>query len=192
VDVSDDWTRLAWRHVCDIDMPIAGLVDSVVLVDVALIDAGCALRLTTPEYGYVEHHEVASDLSDPTELSREGVRQAFLRRALLLGRVTREGLLNRAAIEELSRAARFEREAARDFQRRRINEIVELARELKLFPDTDGLVRGRWEARCPGTSHSLEIQTQTNLFRCGYCRVGGGLEDLRSLVELRERASSTP
>lgn len=183
--MSMDSAALAWWHICDIEVQIGGISSAVVVVDLALTDKGGTLRLTTPEYDDVEHHELTLGKGHPADLARESVRRAFLHRALHLGKVTREGLLKRADLEELWREALVEREASRAFQRRRASEIVELASELGLAPDTDGLVRGLWEARCPGTSHTLEIQSQTDLFRCGYCRVGGGLAELRALVESR-------
>jgi hypothetical protein len=46
-----------------------------------------------------------------------------------------------------------------------------------------------WIARCPGTNHTLEMQPKRNLFYCGYCRVGGGIDDLGEFAAQRKEYS---
>ena len=97
------------------------------------------------------------------------------------------GLLTIGEVKELSEIFLAELDAARAFQRRRRSPIVEVATELKLDPDTDGTTSGMWEANCPTRPHRLLLQTSTDLFYCGYCRVGGGPDELRALaVERRQ------
>ena len=57
--------------------------------------------------------------------------------------------------------------------------VVAKAEQLGLAPEASRLIRGTWTARCPGTNHTLELQPKKNLFCCGYCKVGGGIEKLK-------------
>jgi hypothetical protein len=67
-------------------------------------------------------------------------------------------------------------------------EIVTTAAHLGLALQPSRFGRGTWIARCPGTNHTLELKTKQNLFYCGCCRVGGGID---KLVEFVARKRST-
>jgi len=57
--------------------------------------------------------------------------------------------------------------------------IILKAAELGLLPKPSKYRSGIWVANCPGmNNHEIELQPKRNLFRCGYCRVGGGIEQL--------------
>jgi hypothetical protein len=47
-----------------------------------------------------------------------------------------------------------------------------------------------WIACCPGTKHPLELQPKRNLFYCGYCRVGGGIDELDEFVAQRRSTAA--
>ena len=64
-------------------------------------------------------------------------------------------------------------------------EIVTKARQLGLSPQASSLDVKFWIARCPGTNHPLDLQPKRNLFYCGYCRVGGGIDKLDEFVAQR-------
>ena len=66
-------------------------------------------------------------------------------------------------------------------------EIIEAARRLGLCPRPTGLDSRFWWANCPGKNHPLEIKAEDNLFFCGYCRRKGSVEELRALVEERQK-----
>ena len=86
-------------------------------------------------------------------------------------------------VEQRQAQAQEEREQARAEP----TPIVDLAEELALDPEPSVRHAGRWEARCPGTGHRLQLDARKGLFYCGYCRRGGGPEDLRAFV--RERSA---
>ena len=64
-------------------------------------------------------------------------------------------------------------------------EIVTKAAHLGLSLEASNFSRGTWIACCPGTNHTLELQPKRNLFYCGYCRVGGGIDKLDEFVAQR-------
>jgi hypothetical protein len=64
-------------------------------------------------------------------------------------------------------------------------EIVTTAAHLGLALQPSQFGRRTWIACCPGTNHTLELQPKRNLFYCGYCRVGGGIDDLEKFVAER-------
>ena len=61
-------------------------------------------------------------------------------------------------------------------------EIIRVARELGLIPEPAGIGPVQWYANCPGTGHRLMITTTSDQFGCGYCRVQGGVDELRAFV----------
>lgn len=67
--------------------------------------------------------------------------------------------------------------------------LVDACRELGLCPEPSGTNSHSWYANCPGTSHRLMVSTKGSHeggeFGCGYCRVKGGVEELRALVAKR-------
>jgi hypothetical protein len=65
-------------------------------------------------------------------------------------------------------------------------EIVVTAAQLDLSPMASCLGAGAWIARCPGTNHALQMQPKRNLFYCGYCRVGGGIDKLDEFTTRRK------
>jgi hypothetical protein len=64
-------------------------------------------------------------------------------------------------------------------------EIVTKAAHLGLALEASNFSRGTWIACCPGTNHTLELQPKRNLFYCGYCKVGGGIDKLDEFVAHR-------
>lgn len=69
-------------------------------------------------------------------------------------------------------------------------EIVTTAAHLGLALEASNFSRGTWIARCPGTNHTLELQTKRNLFYCGYCRIGGGIDKLDEFVAQRRSTTA--
>jgi hypothetical protein len=63
--------------------------------------------------------------------------------------------------------------------------IVARAAHLGLALQASHFNRGTWIAYCPGTNHTLELQSKRNLFCCGYCRAGGGIVELDEFVAQR-------
>jgi hypothetical protein len=62
-------------------------------------------------------------------------------------------------------------------------EIIRVARDLGLDPEPAGIGRVQWYARCPGSrGHRLMITTGHDEFGCGYCRVKGGVDELRAFA----------
>ena len=63
-------------------------------------------------------------------------------------------------------------------------EIIHVARELGLNPEPAGIGPIQWNARCPGArGHQIMITTSDDQFGCGYCRVRGGVEELRKFAD---------
>jgi hypothetical protein len=61
-------------------------------------------------------------------------------------------------------------------------EIVTTATHSGLALQPCQFSRGTWIACCPGTNHTLELKPEQNLFYCGCCRVGGGINELAEFV----------
>jgi hypothetical protein len=68
--------------------------------------------------------------------------------------------------------------------------IVTKAVHLELALQASHFSRGSWIACCPGTNHTLELQPKRNLFYCGYCRVGGGIDELDEFVAQRRSTAA--
>jgi hypothetical protein len=68
--------------------------------------------------------------------------------------------------------------------------IVTKAAHLGLALQPSHFSIGTWIACCPGTNHTLELQPKRNLFYCGYCRVGGGIDELDEFVAQRRSAAA--
>ena len=68
--------------------------------------------------------------------------------------------------------------------------IVTKAAQLGLALQASHFSRGTWIACCPGTNHTLELQPKRNLFYCGYCRVGGGIDELDEFVAQRRSTAA--
>lgn len=69
-------------------------------------------------------------------------------------------------------------------------EIVSMARILGLNPQPNGQGPHHWRARCPGTNHSLYIQSGSDQFGCGYCRRKGDADELQAFYEERTSKGS--
>jgi hypothetical protein len=98
----------------------------------------------------------------------------------------RAGLLTKERVEiiihtVLDEAAAIQR--ANEVSRE--SEIVTKAKVLKLAPEASKFTRGIWAAQCPATNHTLQLQSATNLFYCGYCKVGGGPGKLEEFSDRR-------
>ena len=63
--------------------------------------------------------------------------------------------------------------------------IITKAAQSGLTLEASHFSRATWIACCPGTNHTLELQPKRNLFYCGYCRVGGGIDELDEFVAQR-------
>jgi hypothetical protein len=71
----------------------------------------------------------------------------------------------------------------------RNSKLITKAAHLGLALEASHFARGTWIACCPGTNHTLELQPKRNLFYCGACKVGGGVDELDRFVAQRR---STP
>jgi hypothetical protein len=63
--------------------------------------------------------------------------------------------------------------------------LITKAAHLGLALEASHFSRGTWIACCPGINHTLELQPKRNLFYCGCCRVGGGIDELDGFVAQR-------
>jgi hypothetical protein len=98
----------------------------------------------------------------------------------------RAGLLSKKHVWAIIRSVRREmEEIKKENEGWREAEIVTKARQLGLSPQASSLDVKFWIARCPGTNHPLDLQPKRNLFYCGYCRVGGGIDKLDEFVAHR-------
>ena len=181
--------RDRWQRICVITEYIG--VDWIeVEVDLHRAAKADLLRTSVRGINYVKVHSMSPhrpsvpDVEAAAHVIRLGLRQGLLRPE----KVIEGGLLTIDEVKILSEIFLAERDAARAFQRRRSSPIVAIAHELKLDPDTDGSASGMWEANCPTRPHRLLLQTSSDLFYCGYCRVGGGPDELRALAAERRQA----
>ena len=98
----------------------------------------------------------------------------------------RAGLLGKKHVEAIISSVRLEMdEIKKENEVWREAEIVTKAAHLGLSPQASNLGVATWIARCPGTNHTLELQPKRNLFYCGYCRVGGGKDELDEFAAQR-------
>ena len=89
----------------------------------------------------------------------------------------RAGLLSKKHVEEIINGVCHEMDETKiENEKWQAAEIVTKVADLDLAPEASALIQGNWIAHCPGTSHTLELQPKRNLFFCGYCKVGGGIE----------------
>jgi hypothetical protein len=72
----------------------------------------------------------------------------------------------------------------------RESKLITKAANLGLSLQASQFSRGTWIACCPGTNHTLELQPKRNLFYCGYCRVGGGIDELDKFVAHKRSAAA--
>jgi hypothetical protein len=103
-------------------------------------------------------------------------------RAGLLSKEHVEAIISSVCVEmdEIKKANEVWREA----------EIVTKAAHLGLSPKASNLGVRTWIARCPGTNHTLLLQPKRNLFYCGYCRVGGGIDELDEFTAQRRSTTA--
>jgi len=102
----------------------------------------------------------------------------------------RGGLLSKQHVEAIVSSVRLEMdEIKKENEVWREAEIVTRAAHLGLLPQASNLGVATWIARCPGTNHTLELQPKRNLFYCGYCRVGGGIDELDEFAAHRKEYS---
>jgi hypothetical protein len=103
----------------------------------------------------------------------------------------RAGLLSKKHVEAIINSVCFELdEIKKENEVWREAEIVTKAAHLGLALEASNFSRGTWIACCPGTNHTLELQPKRNLFYCGYCRVGGGIDKLDEFVAQRRRSKA--
>ena len=103
----------------------------------------------------------------------------------------RAGLLSKKHVWAIISSVRREmEEIKKENEVWREAEIVTKAAHLGLALEASNFSRGTWIACCPGTNHTLELQPKRNLFYCGYCRVGGGIDKLDEFVAQRRRSKA--
>ena len=103
----------------------------------------------------------------------------------------RAGLLSKKHVEAIISSVCSELdEIKKENEVWREAEIVTKAAHLGLALEASNFSRGTWIACCPGTNHTLELQPKRNLFYCGYCRVGGGIDKLDEFVAQRRRSKA--
>jgi hypothetical protein len=103
----------------------------------------------------------------------------------------RAGLLSKKHVEAIINSVCFDLdEIKKENEVWREAEIVTKAAHLGLALGASNFSRGTWIACCPGTNHTLELQPKRNLFYCGYCRVGGGIDKLDEFVAQRRRSKA--
>ena len=92
-----------------------------------------------------------------------------------------------AALEREYSQRRAQAEAARSAAKTDDGQgaIVEVAGDLGLYPDPSLQYPHLWTATCPGTGHQLKLDSAKGLFYCGYCRRGGGPDELRAFASER-------
>ncbi len=102
----------------------------------------------------------------------------------------RGGLLSKEHVEAIISSVRLEMDEIKEENEVWWKaEIVSRAAHLGLLPQASKLGVATWIARCPGTNHTLELQPKRNLFYCGYCRVGGGIDELNEFAAHRKEYS---
>ena len=102
----------------------------------------------------------------------------------------RAGLLTKEHVKAIISSVRLEMdEIKKENEVWREAEIVTKAAQLGLSPMASSLGVGTWITRCPGTNHTLELQPKRNLFYCGYCRDGGGIDELGEFAAQRKEYS---
>jgi hypothetical protein len=103
----------------------------------------------------------------------------------------RAGLLSKKHVEAIINSVCFELdEIKKENEVWREAEIVTKAAHLGLALEASNFRKGTWIACCPGTNHTLDLQPKRNLFYCGYCKVGGGIDKLDEFVALRRRSKA--
>ena len=103
----------------------------------------------------------------------------------------RAGLLSRRHVEAIISSVCLEMdEIKKENELWREAKIVTKAAQLGLALQASHFSRGTWIACCPGTNHTLELQRKRNLFYCGYCRVGGGIDELDEFVAQRRSTAA--
>ena len=96
----------------------------------------------------------------------------------------KEGLISRLDYHAILARIRRGFEKNRAETRSRQSKIMKLAECLKLLPEPDATRIDFWHARCPGRcGHGLIIDAVNDRFYCGYCRKGGGPDELRQFVK---------
>lgn len=98
---------------------------------------------------------------------------------------TKPGLLTEEAFQSVVKAVEAELETNTEKARSQESEIVTTARALSLNPEPTGTGATDWQAHCPGTNHTLMISAKSDQFGCGYCKVKGGVKELREFVTKR-------
>jgi hypothetical protein len=95
------------------------------------------------------------------------------------------GMVEKAAYEDLVGRLQGELEQNEQKARERETEIIQVARELELFPEPTGTGPDYWCATCPEKNHPLYINAATSSFWYGWCGRKGGVEELRAFVTER-------
>jgi hypothetical protein len=102
----------------------------------------------------------------------------------------RSGLIGLAQYEELLAKGTAKLDANREAAMKTRGAIVEAADRLGLGPSATGTDPRAWRAQCPGTNHFLLLDSNTEKFFCGWCRRGGGADELAVFVAERRKSGS--
>ena len=94
------------------------------------------------------------------------------------------GIIDEATFRQAVSAVKagLERNRKESRRRGRNTKIVKAARRLGLDPSPDSRSPTIWQARCPGTNHTIWLCVESNTFGCGYCRQKGGPDALENFV----------
>ena len=107
------------------------------------------------------------------------------------GQLQVAGLVDEAAFKDLVQELESKLRAIRAANQLIESDIVRVAGDFGLSPEPSFKEQNRWMARCPETNHHLHMDPSKNLFMCGWCKQGGGIEELRKFVEQRRVAKCT-
>jgi hypothetical protein len=102
-------------------------------------------------------------------------------------RFVRQNLTSSEHFDDLLAGIKAALDANREAAAKRWSKIVETA-EQGLSPTPSFTDARFWEAKCPGTNHSLPLNTVINKFFCGWCKRSRGPNELAAVVA--ERAKS--
>ena len=106
-------------------------------------------------------------------------------------RILREGIVGNVAFSELISRVEAELSAKAKEAQGNISPIVATAETLRLHPAPAGTHPQLWRANCPGTGHTLYINTEIDQFFCGYCGRHGRSDTLKDFVSERKALRET-
>ena len=67
------------------------------------------------------------------------------------------------------------------------NELVKYCSSQRLVPNPEWIIPTRWRANCvKEPKHRMLLLLDSNEWFCGYCHIGGNLEELKELIESKK------